>query len=62
MAYFEQISQWWTAISPNLISALIVLIVGWIVALVIASLVKKGLARTGWGKRIAGKMGDEACI
>jgi len=60
MAYFEQISQWWTTISPNLISALIVLIVGWIFALIVASLVKKGLARTGWGKRIAGKMGDEA--
>ena len=60
MAYFEQISQWWTTISPNLISALIVLIVGWIGALIIASLVKKGLAKTGWGKKIAGKMGDES--
>jgi hypothetical protein len=60
MAYFEQISQWWAAISPNLISALVVLIVGWIVALIIASLVKKGLAKTGWGKRIANRMGDEA--
>jgi hypothetical protein len=29
--------------------------------LIVASLVKKGgLARTGWGKKIAGKMGDEA--
>jgi len=60
MAYFEQISQWWVAISPNLISALVVLVVGWIVALIIASLVKKGLAKTGWGKRIANRMGDEA--
>jgi hypothetical protein len=60
MAYLEQISQWWTTISPNLISALIVLIVGWIIALIIASLVKKGLAKTGWGKRIADRMGDEA--
>ena len=60
MAYFEQISQWWIAISPNLISALVVLVAGWIVALIIASLVKKGLAKTGWGKRIANRMGDEA--
>ncbi len=60
MAYSWQISQWWAAISPNLISALIVLVVGWIVALIIASLVKKGLAKTGWGKRIANRMGDEA--
>ncbi len=60
MAYLEQISQWWTTISPNLISALIVLIVGWIIALIIASLAKKGLAKTGWGKRIADRMGDEA--
>jgi Mechanosensitive ion channel, conserved TM helix len=60
MAYFEQPYMWWATVSPHLISALIVLIVGWIVALIIASLVKKGLSRTGWGKKIANKMGDDA--
>src|SRR5512137_2531678 len=60
MAYFEQMSLWWATVSPHLLSALVVLIVGWIVASIIASLVKKGLVRTGWGNRIANKMGDEA--
>ncbi|MDD1757361.1 MAG: mechanosensitive ion channel [Methanotrichaceae archaeon] len=59
MALLDQLAQWWTTISPHLVTALIVLIVGWLVALIVASLVRRGLDRTDLGTRLAGMVGEE---
>ena len=59
MTLSDQLILWWTTISPNLVSALIVLIVGWLAALIIASLVRKGLDRTNLGTRLAGMVGED---
>ncbi len=55
MTYVDQITRSLGIHAPNLITALIVLVVGWILALVISSLVKKALERTTWDERIASK-------
>lgn len=61
MTYVDQIAQSLGIHVSNLIAALIVLVVGWILALIISSLVKKALERTGWDERIANKAyGDTA--
>ncbi len=59
MTYLDQISRSLSITGPNIIGALIVLVVGWILALIISSLIGKALRRTGWDERIARKVYGE---
>ncbi|MEE8075268.1 MAG: hypothetical protein V3T60_06580, partial [Candidatus Binatia bacterium] len=49
----NQINQLMRDYLPNLIGALAILVVGWLVALVIAAVVRGGLRRTSLDKRLA---------
>lgn len=53
MAYLDQISRSFGPTGPNIVWALIVLVIGWILALIISSFVGRALKRTGWDERIA---------
>jgi len=55
----EQITQSVGAYIPNLVGALAILIIGWLVARVISVIVGKALRHTGLGKRLAGWMTDK---
>jgi hypothetical protein len=59
MAFMDQISHTFGLYSPNLIGALVVLIVGWLVALVVSSIISKALQRTGMDEKIARKVVGE---
>lgn len=53
MAYLDQIYSSLGTFSPNLFGALVILIVGWIIALVLSSIIGKALRRTGLDDKIA---------
>jgi hypothetical protein len=53
MAYLDQVYNALGSFSPNLFGALVILIVGWIVALIISSVIGKALHRTGMDEKIA---------
>jgi hypothetical protein len=53
MIFLDQISHTLGFISPNLFGALIILVVGWMVALIISSIIGKALYRTGLDEKIA---------
>ena len=55
----EQITQSVGAYIPNLVGALAILIIGWLVARVISVIVGKALRHTGLGKRLASWMTDK---
>jgi hypothetical protein len=60
MTYFDQISRSLGPMGPNIIWALIVLVVGWVLALIISSFVGRALGRTGWDEKLARRVyGDE---
>lgn len=60
MTYLDQISQSLSPAGLNIIWALIILVIGWILALIISSFVGRALRRTGWDERIARRVyGDE---
>ena len=47
------------AFAPNLIGALAILIIGWIVALIISSVMRGALRRTTLDDKISGQLGFE---
>lgn len=49
---WNQLVDWFSTNLPSLLAAMAVLVVGWLVALVIAALVRVALKRTGLAKRI----------
>ena len=53
MAFMDPIFHAFGSYSPNLIGALVVLIVGWLVALIVSSIIGKALHSTGLDKKIA---------
>lgn len=53
MTYFDQITQMLGSFSPKLFEALIILIVGWIVALILSSIIGKALHRIELDDKIA---------
>ncbi|NIR44894.1 MAG: mechanosensitive ion channel [Gemmatimonadetes bacterium] len=59
---WDQLVDWFSTNLPSLLAALAVLIVGWLVSLVIAALVRVAVKRTGLGDRIAGWAPDEAAV
>ena len=52
---FENIAEQITAYLPNLLGALIVLLVGWLVAKGIRALINKLFKKTNWDERVLGK-------
>jgi len=56
MVFWEQIIRTFGPYGPNLVGAFIILIVGWLVALIVSSLIGKALHRTGLDEKIAGKV------
>jgi hypothetical protein len=60
MTFLDQITHTLGSFSPNLLGALLILIVGWIVALILSSIIGKALHRTTWDEKIARMVvGDE---
>ncbi len=59
MTYLDQITQSIGLTSINIIWAVIVLVVGWLLALIISSLVGKAVRRTNWDERIARRVYGE---
>ena len=59
MVFWEQIIRTFGPYGPNLVGAFIILIVGWLVALIVSSLIGKALHRTGLDEKIAGKVMGE---
>jgi hypothetical protein len=60
MTFFDQINQVLGPYSTKLIGALAILIVGWLVAMIVSSLIGRALHRTGLDEKIAGKVvGDQ---
>ena len=55
----EQITQLVGSYLPNILAALVVLIVGWVAALLIAGIVRIGLRKTGLNRRLAQWFGGE---
>jgi hypothetical protein len=53
MAYLDQIYNALGSVSPNLFGALVILIVGWIVALILSSIIGRALHRTAVDEKIA---------
>jgi hypothetical protein len=53
MAYLDQIYIALGSLSPNLFGALVILIVGWIIALILSSIIGKALHRTAVDEKIA---------
>jgi hypothetical protein len=56
MPFAEQIFYSFGAFGPNLIGAFAVLIIGWLIALIISSIVGKALHKTDLDEKIAGKV------
>ena len=56
---WEQFLQSFRTYAPSIVGAIVILIVGWIVAKIIASVVRRGLGRTRIGQRITGWLGGE---
>jgi hypothetical protein len=59
MVFWEQIIRTFGPSGPNLVGAFIILIVGWLVALIISSLIGKAVHRTGLDEKIAKKVVGE---
>lgn len=60
MAYLDQITQTLGSFSPHIFGALIILVVGWIVALIVSSIIGKALQSTALNEKIARMaVGDE---
>ena len=59
MVFWEQIIRTFGPYGPNLVGAFIILIVGWLIALIVSSLIGKALHRTGLDEKIAGKVMGE---
>ena len=59
MVFWEQIIRKFVLYGPNLVRAFIILIVGWLIALIVSSLIGKALHRTGLDEKIAGKVMGE---
>ncbi len=60
MALMDQIFQAFGPFGPNLVGAVVVLIAGWLIALIVSRIVGKALQKTGLDKKIAAKvLGDE---
>jgi len=53
MRISDQVTQIFGPMSSNIFSALIILVVGWIVALIVSSLIGKALRRTAMDEKIA---------
>ncbi len=53
MTITDQITQVFGPTSPNILGSLIILIVGWIVALIVSSIIGKALRRTAMDEKIA---------
>lgn len=53
MAFLEHILNTFEIYSPNLLGALLVLVVGWLIALIVSSIIGKALHRTGLDQKIA---------
>ena len=53
MAFLDQIIQALGSFGPHILGALAILVVGWIVALIVSSLIGKALRRTGLDEKIA---------
>lgn len=56
MPFAEQIFYSFGAFGPNLIGAFAVLIIGWLIALIVSSIVGKALHKTDLDEKIAGKV------
>ncbi|MBN1235252.1 MAG: hypothetical protein JW999_04280 [Methanotrichaceae archaeon] len=56
MAFMDPIFHTFGLYSPNLVGALVVLIVGWLIALIVSSLIGKALHSTGLDEKIARKV------
>lgn len=60
MAFMDPIFHTLGLYSPNLVGAIAVLIVGWLIVLIVSSIIGKALQRTGLDEKIARKVvGDE---
>ncbi len=53
MAFLEHILNTFEIYSPNLLGALLVLVVGWLIALIVSSIIGKALHSTGLDEKIA---------
>jgi len=51
--FFTSLWEWFIAHFPSILGAVAILIVGWIVALILASVVRAAFRRTGIGERFA---------
>ena len=56
MPFVDQIFYSFGAFGPNLIGAFAVLIIGWLIALIVSSIVGKALHKTDLDEKIAGKV------
>lgn len=56
MTTIDQITASMGVYVPNVVAALIILVVGWILALLISSLVRRALQRTTWDEKFADKV------
>jgi hypothetical protein len=52
MTFLDQMTQALGSFSPHIFGALIILVVGWIVALIVSSLIGKALHRTALDKKL----------
>ena len=59
MVYWEQIIRKFVLYGPKIFGAFIILIVGWLIVLIVSSLIGKALHRTGLDEKIAGKVMGE---
>lgn len=57
--WFDQLEPTFQEYLPNVIAAIIILIVGWIIAIVVSAIVRGILRRTTWDERLARSMGAD---
>ncbi len=57
--YLNQIAEIVAQYVPNLLSALVILVIGWLIAVIVSKLVGASLRRTGLDKRLAASVGDK---
>ena len=53
MTFLDQITKALGSSSPNIFGALAILVVGWIIALIVSSIIGKALRRTALDEKIA---------
>ena len=51
--FFVSLWEWFTSEVPSILGAVTILVIGWIIALILASVVRKAFRRTGIGDRFA---------